>query len=520
MSHLEVFAAVDPNLRRFRRRAVIPAVLLSLILASCASVKAATAPEPTAPIEQTAAVCDKQVAGAASAPPGAIVVDPTVDNDLDDKTAANPAGTTFWLAPGVHTLGTKEFGQVIPKDRSTYVGAPGAVIEGRGLNRYAFTGRAVNVTIRNLTIQGFVAPQDQGVVNHDSGDGWIIENNTIQRNKGAGLMAGAHQQVRHNCLRDNGQYGMNAYKAGNTIVGLILENNEIVGNNTDDWNTKVPGCGCTGGIKFWAVNGADVRSNWIHNNRGAGLWADTNNNDFLIEGNVIEANDNEALFYETSYNLILRRNTIRGNTLVKGKEFADRSSKFPVGTIYLSESGGEPRVPARTDKIDIYDNVLENNWSGITVWENADRFCNSTANTSTGYCTRLVSSSTKCSQPGIATTPLYDDCRWKTQRTDIHNNTFTFDPATVGCSDGMRGRMAVLSNYGTYPNWSPYKANVVEKAITLKQDNVWRDNAYAGPWEFTPFDFSQSLKASEWQAAPYRQDAGSTFSGNSYGGGC
>ena len=34
-----------------------------------------------------------------------------------------------------------------------------------------------------------MAPQDQGVVNHDSGDGWVIENNTIQNNRGAALMA-------------------------------------------------------------------------------------------------------------------------------------------------------------------------------------------------------------------------------------------------------------------------------------------------------------------------------------------
>ncbi|MGH3718858.1 MAG: right-handed parallel beta-helix repeat-containing protein [Pseudonocardiaceae bacterium] len=495
-------------------------MFLSLVLASCAPVKAATAPGPTAPTERSAAVCDEQVAGPASAPSGAVVVDPAVDDDLDGKTAAHPPGTTFWLAPGVHTLGTKEFGQVIPKDGDTYIGAPGVVIDGRGLNRYAFTGQAVNVTIRNVTVQGFIPPQDQGVVNHDSGDGWVIEDDTIQRNKGAGLMAGARQQVRHNCLRDNGQYGMDAYKAGNAIVGLMVENNEIVGNNTDDWEAKHPGCGCTGGVKFWSVNGADVRSNWIHDNRGAGLWADTNNNDFLIENNLIEANDGEAVMYETSYNLILHGNMIRGNTLVEGKKFADRGDKFPVGTIYVSESGGEPRVPARTNKIEIYDNVLDDNWSGITAWENADRFCNSLANTSTGSCTRLVSSPAKCSQPGIATKPLYDDCRWRTQRLDVHDNIFIFTPATVGCPDGMRGRMAVLSNYGTYPQWSPYKGYVISQAITFKRENVWRNNSYRGPWEFTPFDTGRSLKAVAWQADPYKQDVGSGFSDNLAAGGC
>ena len=160
------------------------------------------------------------------------------------------------------------------------------------------------------------------MVNHDSGDGWLIENTTIENNAGAGLMAGAGQVVRHSCLRNNGQYGLNAYQAGDGITGLVLDGNEITGNNTGDWEAKVPGCGCSGGAKFWAVNGADISGNWVHGNHGAGLWADTNNNDFLVEGNLFEANDAEALFYETSYNLVLRGNTFRGNTLVQGRAFA------------------------------------------------------------------------------------------------------------------------------------------------------------------------------------------------------
>ena len=96
----------------------------------------------------------------------------------------------------------------------------------------------------------------------------------------------------------------------------------------------MPGCGCTGGAKFWAVNGADIRGNWVHDNRGAGLWADTNNNDFLIEDNLIENNDGEAVFYETSYNLILRNN-VCGATRSSRARFARPSrttSRSPRST--------------------------------------------------------------------------------------------------------------------------------------------------------------------------------------------
>lgn len=480
--------------RTFRlRTGLILTALLSLVLAACSPAPAEPATPRPAAGRPPAAVCGNTLPGPAAAPAGAVTVDPAVDGDLAEKTRTNPPGTTLWLAPGTHTLGRDQYGQVTPKDGNTYLGTPGAILDGRGGNLYAFVGEATDVTIRYLTVQGFVAPRDQG-------------------NRGAALMAGARQQVRGNCLRNNGQYGMNAYQAGNTITGLVVVGNEIAGNNTDDWETRSPGCGCTGGIKFWSVDGAVVRDNWIHDNNGVGLWVDTNNNDFLIEGNDIEDNDSIAIFYETSYNAVIRDNVIRGNTLVGGKEFADRGDNFPVAAIYISESGGEPRIPARTDRIEIYGNVLQNNWSGITLWENADRFCNSPANTS-ATCTLLVPTAQLCSQPGIATEPRYSDCRWKTQCVDIHDNTFVYDPAVVGCEPGLTGRMAMLSNYGTYPDWSPYGGTVIQEAITFAQRNRWHDNDYVGPWMFTAYDTGRLLGEARWRAAPYRQDNGSTFTG-------
>ncbi|TNC28617.1 right-handed parallel beta-helix repeat-containing protein [Amycolatopsis alkalitolerans] len=482
-----------------------------LVLAACSpSTEDNPAAAPPAPVTPpAAAVCDKQPSGPSSAPAGAVTVDPKVAGDLVAKTKSSPAGTTFWLAPGTHRLGSGKFDQIAPKDGDQYVGAPGAILDGGRVNQYAFTGHASNVGIRHLTVQNFAAPHDEGVVNHDSGDGWVIEYDTVQRNDGAALMAGARQQVRGNCLRDNGQYGMNAYKGDGTITGLVVEGNEITGNNTGDWENKIEGCGCTGGVKFWAVDGADIRGNWVHDNRGAGLWADTNNNDFLIEGNLIENNDGPAIEYETSYNATIRNNTIRRNNWVDGRRYASRGDDFPVAAIYISESGGEPQVRARTAKLEISGNVLQDNWSGITLWENADRFCNSPANTSSGVCTLVQPDPARCAQPGIATEPLRSDCRWKTKNVDIHDNRFELDPAVVHCQVTC-GRMAELSNYGTYPDWSPYKGDTIADAITSDQHNQWHDNTYTGPWTFVVHDTSQVLDSRTWQQAR-KQDQGSTF---------
>ncbi|MFW6691133.1 right-handed parallel beta-helix repeat-containing protein [Streptomyces sp. MAR4 CNX-425] len=504
---------------RPRARAAAPlALALALLAAGCeetpdareapgARERPAAAPPSSASAPR---VCAEPAPRPERAPAGAVPVDPAVVGDLAARTRSSPPGTTFWLRPGRHRLAPDRYAQVVPKKGNSYLGAPGAVLDGGKTNQYAFGGAAPDVTLRHLTVQNFAAPHDEGVVNHDSADGWVIEHATIRRNSGAGLMAGARQQVRASCLSGNGQYGMNAYKAGDTIRGLVVEGNEITGNNTGDWERRRPGCGCTGGVKFWAVDGADIRGNWVHDNRGPGLWADNNNNDFRIENNLLEANDGAALIYETSYNAVIRNNTIRRNTWAEGRKYAARGDDFPYASLYVSESGGEPRIPARTDRIEIYRNVLENNWSGITLWENADRFCNSPANTSTGECTLLVPDTGRCAQPAIGTPPLYDDCRWKTKRVDIHDNRFVLDTSVVPCA-GACGRMAVLANYGTYPDWSPYHGERVAEAIAGAQHNRWHDNTYRGPWRFVVRDPGRALGFAAWRAAPHRQDEGSTY---------
>jgi hypothetical protein len=473
----------------------------------------APVPVPTSAVSpqvgSAGAVCGSSALnGDPTPPPGAVVVPAGSNAGVDFERP----DTTYWFAPGIHTLGSGEFDQIAPGENATFVGAPAAVLDGQRINRYAFTAQATGVTIKYLTIQNFVAPSNEGVVNHDSANGWAIERNTITRNGGAAMMSGAGQTMVGNCLKDNGQYGLNAAQLADGIKGIVLDGNEFVGNNTDDWETKTPGCGCTGAMKFWSVNGADIRNNWIHDNRGPGIWADTNNNDFLIENNVIEANDDVAIFYEISYNATIRNNTLRNNAWVEGRKKAENGDNFPIGAIYLSEAGGEPRVPARTSKIEITENVMANNWGGIVGWENADRFCNSPNNTS-DVCTMLLGAAnlSKCVRPGIANEPLYGDCRWKTQRLDIHGNVFEFDPSQVdgGCPTAYCGHMALLANYGTTPEWSPYRNDVVVRAITFGQDNRWHDNRYTGPWQFMPQETSHLISKSAWQAAPYNQDAGS-----------
>jgi Right handed beta helix region len=374
------------------------------------------------------------------------------------------------------------------------------------VNRYAFTGFAKNVTISYLTIQNFgtkASNNGEGVVNHDSAVGWRILHDTIRRNGGAGVFLGSHGQVRNNCLTHNGEYGFQALDSRHSV----LAHNEITGNNTANWEIRRPGCGCTGGGKFWTARNVTVRDNFVHDNRGVGLWADTNNAGLLFTGNWIADNDDEGLLYEISYNARIIHNTFVGNGWVKGPT----NPGFPTGAIYVSESGSDPRVKTRFRRsFRITHNRFVDNWAGVVGWENADRFAGSPNNSSTGFSTlvnRKVANLRTCVAGTISRKPYFDDCRWKTKRLRVAHNTFVSHSSVIpGCrEDTGCGFQGLFSNWGTSPDWSPYQGRVVERNITWHQGNRWRDNRYVGAWHFMVMDQATVVPWHRWRAR-YGQD--------------
>ena len=369
------------------------------------------------------------------------------------------------MRSGTYRLGGGDYDQVRPKSGMTFLGAPGAVLDGQKKNLYAFTGRASDVTIEHLTIQNFgtaLENRDEGVVNHDQGDGWKIRHNTVRWNGGAGVFIGDDNIVADNCLQANGQYGFSAYETDG-VRNVRLLHNEITGNNTADWEARFDGCGCTGGGKFWETTNALVSRNWIHDNKSVGIWADTNNTGFLVSHNLIAGNDAEGMIYETSYNAEISHNTFSRNGLVAGP----KERGFPTPALYISESGSDPRAGAEYGTaFRIVANRFVDNWSGVIAWENADRFSGSPANTSSGATTLVnprVATEENCSDPElIGTGPYFDDCRWKTQNLRVTGNRFVFTPSHLGaaCTAARQcGFTGVFSNYGSYPSWSPYRGD-------------------------------------------------------------
>jgi hypothetical protein len=478
---------------------------------------------PTAPPARVcgaAAILD----GPATAPKGAILV-PAGNNANVNFGQAN---TAYWFAPGVHTLGTGEFANIDPADHDTYIGAPGAILDGQHKNDSAFDGTAEHVQIEYLTIRNFGAwggDQQEGVVNHDSGSYWTISDSTIVGNAGAGIMLGSHDELTWDCVQDNQQYGFNAYSNSGEITSLVLDHNEIAGNDTYNYEAKQPGCGCSGGGKFWNVIDATVTNNWVHDNDSVGLWADTNNAGFEFKGNYIQNSQGVGLLYEISYNAVIEYNTFNHNGVTGGPS----STGFPTSAIYISESGADSRVNSdyKNSPLLIAHNAFVNNWGGVILWENSNRFCASPDNTSSGYCTMVNPKATlkACGTASLVKTqPYFGDCRWKTQNALVEFNQFTFTPSALGkaCTAASNcGYNGVFSEYGSDPSWSPYKADIVPTNITLHQNNKFYDNTYSGPWCFMGWQLGTSVSFKQWQAAAsigshqFGQDAKSVLTGAS-----
>ncbi|MGH3273955.1 MAG: hypothetical protein ACRDNZ_06460, partial [Streptosporangiaceae bacterium] len=128
--------------------------LLAATLLGHRNSRTAAGPVAAGPASPPVRVCGAQavLGGGPSSPPAGAVTVPAGD---DAAVNWGRPGTVYWFAPGEHTLGTGAYTQIIAGRRSTYTGAPGAVLDGRHANYYAFGGDAPNVTISYLTVRDF-----------------------------------------------------------------------------------------------------------------------------------------------------------------------------------------------------------------------------------------------------------------------------------------------------------------------------------------------------------------------------
>ena len=253
-------------------------------------------------------------------------------------------GTTFILLAGVHRRQS-----ITPRDGMSFVGEPGAILDGELATAFAFRADSGNnVTLRHLTIRRYAPPLQDGAIHAYGADGWLVDSCDVLENTTGGIRMGNRMRITASRINDNGQIGI--LGSGDDI---LVEGNEIARNNA---RAEYDMYWEAGGTKFARTRDLVVRRNFVHHNHGPGLWTDIDNVRTLYDGNRVEDNAEAGIFHEISYAAVIRNNVIRRNG----------AGAAPVDGV----TGAGILIGVSRD-VEVFDNTLSDNHNGIVAIQDA-----------------------------------------------------------------------------------------------------------------------------------------------------
>lgn len=270
---------------------------------------------------------------------------------VDDRLVPRVADRSS-VAPGTWALDPATWRIVLgsdPRSRTVEVAREGVAV-------VADVGRPHDsVELRNLVVEKYATPaQECALQLADTGGGfqnvndpsngrggWTVAAVELRWNHACGVFAGAGTKVLDSWVHDNGQVGVKG-----TGRGVVVRGNEISGNNWAGFEVLWE----AGGLKLWNAAATRVEGNWVHGNRGNGLWADYALEDVQYIGNSITENTHAGIVHEMTVGGKVLRNYLRGN---------DAADRGDVG--YMK---GAVMVFASPD-VEVAGNVLERNVGGV-----------------------------------------------------------------------------------------------------------------------------------------------------------
>jgi parallel beta-helix repeat protein len=289
----------------------------------------------------------------APAPLGSVAI--YAGDNIQAAVNARAAGTVFVIKAGVHRRQS-----VRPKDGTSFIGEPGAILDGENATPRAFIGEETkNVTVRGLRITRYVPPDITAALDAIDSYGWIVENNEIDNNSNGsarsyGLRIGHRMTVRGNKIHHNGWVGISGYLA----VDTLIEGNEIYANPAKTFNDTI---GEASNVKLFACGRIIFRNNHVHDGPFRGVWFDTSQPDITIEDNRIVNHGDTGIWYEVSY-----RGTIRKNYV----ENAGSSGFYGGGWL----RAGGIQVTNSSD-VSVIENTVLNSLNGI-IGQQANTYVN------------------------------------------------------------------------------------------------------------------------------------------------
>ena len=166
------------------------------------------------------------------------------------------------------------------------------------------SSKATGVIIRDLTVEKFAT--DAQVAPIHGIRNWRVTNVTSVHNHGVGLNIASGTIVQGGHFNQNGQIGINGWRADDTqVLGA-----EMAGNNYAGYSTAWE----AGGLKLTSSSRVTISGNNVHDNNGQGLWGDIDDQDFTYTNNVVSNNSGNGIMYEISFGAAsIQNNTITCN---------------------------------------------------------------------------------------------------------------------------------------------------------------------------------------------------------------
>ncbi len=205
-----------------------------------------------------------------------------------------------------------------------------------------------------------------------TGTGWTITHNDIHDGystpgHGVAIYGGDQGTIEYNCLSKMGDYGVNLFGSNSRF-----DYNEIYESNYQ----PDPGCGCSGGGKWWGTLNADIVGNAFVDDSPAGgtpVWLDNGNSGTLISGNYFYQSYGPAIAAETGFDLHVVGNLFVNGGWGKGSGVCGNNCD---GAVLLNSSGGFSVPGSRYEnQVLISGNQFIDNWQGIDIWQTGFRSC-------------------------------------------------------------------------------------------------------------------------------------------------
>ena len=205
-----------------------------------------------------------------------------------------------------------------------------------------------------------------------TGTGWTITHNDIHDGystpgNGVAIYGGDQGTIEYNCLSKMGDYGVNLFGSDSRF-----DYNEIYQSNYE----PDPGCGCSGGGKWWGTLNADIVGNAFVGDSSAGgtpVWLDNGNSGTLISGNYFYLSYGAAVSSETGFDLHITGNLFTDGGWGKGSGGCASNCD---GAVNLNSSGGFDVPGSRYEnQVLVSDNQFVDNWEGIDIWQAGARSC-------------------------------------------------------------------------------------------------------------------------------------------------